>query len=181
MEHVLQPGQLYRCKQAMGIDLSRWQGQGVLAGGGACERGSEHHLLVPTTVINTFHNFVNCACENILKLNSFPISLNQRNFITSIMLLCLCMMDAVVQHLSTGLGKSNICSSHEGSVPFMAVTIWELFEIRDAQQLYLQHYRLLKFIFVNDCCIYNGIVVILIYCISGVYNLFHYLLVSLKP
>ena len=23
----------------------------------------------------------------------------------------------------------NICSSHEGSVPFMAVTVWELFEV----------------------------------------------------
>ena len=33
---------------------------------------------------------------------------------------------------------------------------------------------LLKFIFVNYCCIYNGIVVILIYCISGVANICTY-------
>ena len=38
------------------------------------------------------------------------------------------MMDAVL-YLSTDLGQSNICSSHEGSVPFMAVRVWELFGI----------------------------------------------------
>ena len=39
------------------------------------------------------------------------------------------MIGAVLQHLSTGLGLNNICSSHEGSVPFMAVTFRELFGV----------------------------------------------------
>ena len=34
-----------------------------------------------------------------------------------------------IEHLSTGLGYSNICSSHEGSVPFMAVTVREIFGV----------------------------------------------------